>query len=67
MATQPCDGCGEDVPIAGGIAALWSFDHEATGGITLELVDGTEHFLCYSCIDRLPDDRDVTGDDVAAL
>lgn len=67
MGSQPCDGCGEDVAIAGGIAGIWTTDAEPTGGITLELVDGTEHFLCYECIERLPDDREVRSEDVAAL
>jgi hypothetical protein len=35
--------------------------------MTLELVDGSEHFLCYDCIDRLPDDHEVVAEDVAAL
>ena len=29
--------------------------------------DGSEHFLCFDCIARLPDDRDVTAADVEAL
>jgi len=36
MTTRPCDGCGEDVTIAGGIAGIWSTSPETTGGITLE-------------------------------
>jgi hypothetical protein len=67
MASDTCDGCGESVKIAGGIANLWSFGGDETGGLDLELADGTDHFLCYECIERLPDDRDVTADDVAAL
>jgi hypothetical protein len=67
MASQPCDGCGMSVSIAGGIASLWSGGGETTGGIELELADGTEHFLCFDCIDRLPDDREVTAGDVADL
>jgi hypothetical protein len=67
MASDPCDGCGADVTIAGGIANLWTLEKDTTGGITLELTDGTEHFLCYDCIERLPDDRAPTADDVAAL
>jgi hypothetical protein len=67
MATESCDGCGETVKIGGGIANLWIFDHEPTGGMTLELVDGSEHFLCHDCIDRLPDDREVVAEDVDAL
>lgn len=65
VSTDPCDGCGQEVPIAGGIANLWTLEHSPTGGLTLELADGTEHFLCFSCIERLPDDP--TAADVAAL
>ena len=65
MASEPCDGCGRSVRIAGGIADIWLPDPEPTGGLTLELADGTEHFLCFDCIDRLPDDP--TAADVAAL
>ncbi|WP_340101913.1 DUF7561 family protein [Salinibaculum salinum] len=67
MARQPCDGCGKQVSIAGGIANLWTLEKDTTGGIELELADGTEHFLCFECIERLPDDHDVTAEDVAAL
>ena len=67
MASEPCDGCGDRVNIGGGIADLWSFSPSPTGGMTLELADGTEHFLCHDCIGRLPDDREVTAEDVAAL
>lgn len=55
MASETCEGCGEQVRIAGGIAGIWSFSQEPTGGMTLALEDETEHFLCFSCIDRLPD------------
>jgi len=65
MASDQCDGCGADVPIAGGIANLWNTDPQASGGMTLEFEDGSEHFLCYACIDRLPDYP--TAEDVAAL
>ena len=65
--TRSCDGCGDAVHVAGGIAGIWTTEHEATGGVTLELADGTEHFLCFDCIERLPDDREVTSADVAAL
>lgn len=65
MATDPCDGCGRDVRIAGGIANLWTFESHEAGGITLEFLDGSEHFLCYDCIERLPDEP--TAEDVAAL
>lgn len=65
MATESCDGCGRSVQIAGGIANLWTFGGDETGGLTLELADGTDHFLCYDCIERLPDDP--TEADVEAL
>ncbi|WP_276299698.1 DUF7561 family protein [Halorussus lipolyticus] len=66
MATDTCDGCGEEVKIAGGIANLWTLENDSTGGMTLEFdADGTEHFLCFECIERLPDDP--SGEDVAAL
>jgi hypothetical protein len=67
MAKQPCDGCGQSVNIGGGIANIWTMESKQTEGMTLELADGTEHFLCYDCMDRLPDDREVTAEDVAAL
>jgi hypothetical protein len=67
MAGEPCDGCGEKVNIGGGIADFWTMLGRQTGGMTLELADETEHFLCYDCMDRLPDDRDVTAADVHAL
>jgi hypothetical protein len=67
MGKDICDGCGETVHIGGGIGNFWSQNSRQTEGMTLELADGTEHFLCYDCMDRLPDDRDVTADDVNAL
>ncbi|MFB6140095.1 MAG: hypothetical protein ABEJ26_06645 [Halosimplex sp.] len=67
MTTQPCDGCGEDVSIAGGIADIWTSGKTTTDGLTLELADGSEHFLCYDCIERLPDDSEPTTEDVADL
>jgi hypothetical protein len=67
MARQPCDGCGKQVSIAGGIANLWTMEADTTGGIELELADGSEFFLCFECIERLPDDRDATAEDVAEL
>jgi hypothetical protein len=56
MSKESCDACGDAVPIGGGISGLWSSDPQGTGGMTLELRDGTEHFLCFDCIERLPDD-----------
>jgi hypothetical protein len=67
MASQPCDACGDDVPIAGGIANIWTLEKRPTGGMTLELADGSEHFLCFDCMEELPDDREPTAEDVAAL
>jgi len=67
MGGDPCDGCGREVSIAGGIGDLWTLSATRTGGITLELADGTEHFLCFDCVEALPDDREVTAADVAAL
>jgi hypothetical protein len=67
MASQPCDGCGEQVTIAGGIANIWTQEKDTTGGIELELADGSEFFLCFACIDELPDDHDVTEADVEEL
>jgi hypothetical protein len=67
MSSDPCDGCGADVPVGGGGGNFWTFEAEATGGMTLELADGSEHFLCFDCIERLPDDREVTAADVATL
>ncbi|MFC7082070.1 DUF7561 family protein [Halorussus caseinilyticus] len=66
MAKDTCDGCGEQVTIAGGIANLWTLESDSTGGMTLEFdSDGTEHFLCFECMERLPDDPSAT--DVEAL
>ena len=67
MGSQRCDGCGSKVRIAGGIGDFWTFSGESSGGIDLELADGTDHFLCFDCIERLPDDRDVLAADVDAL
>ena len=67
MAKEPCDGCGQAIKIGGGIANIGTQESRPTEGIVLELADGTEHFLCYDCMDKLPDDRDVTEDDVENL
>jgi hypothetical protein len=66
MARDACDGCNRRVRIGGGEDTLWTF-HEGPGGLSLELADGSEQFLCFDCMDRLPDDRTVTREDVAAL
>lgn len=66
VASDTCEGCGEQVSIAGGIANLWTLENDSTGGITLEFdSDGSEHFLCFDCVDRLPDDP--RAEDVAEL
>jgi NAD-dependent dihydropyrimidine dehydrogenase PreA subunit len=66
MGKRRCEGCGEAVTVAGGIASLWSGGTDATGGMTLEL-DGGDCFLCFDCVERLPDDRTITADDVQRL
>lgn len=68
MARNTCDGCGRTVSIAGGVANLWTFgENDGSDGtaMTLELADGTEHLLCYPCIEALPDE--ATADDVGRL
>ncbi|WP_435334505.1 DUF7561 family protein [Haloarchaeobius sp. TZWWS8] len=68
MSSDPCDGCGKPVRIRGGISDLWTFgsDVEDGGGMTLEFdSDDSSHFLCFDCIERLPDEP--TAADVAAL
>lgn len=61
-----CDGCGREVSIAGGIANFWTMDSTETGGMQLTFdADDSEHFLCFDCVDRLPDDP--TAADVAGL
>lgn len=62
---QRCAGCDREVTVAGGITDFWSMDPDHTGGITLELADQSEHFLCFSCLDALPDE--ATASDVAEL
>jgi len=62
-----CDACGREVPVAGGIANIWTRESVETGGLALELADGSEHFLCFSCIEKLPDDREPTAEDVAEI
>jgi hypothetical protein len=65
MGGDRCDGCGREVSVAGGIANIWTMDATETTGMTLELADGTEHFLCFECIESLPEEP--TAADVAAL
>ncbi|APE96519.1 DUF7561 family protein [Halodesulfurarchaeum formicicum] len=63
--TQTCDGCGVEISVAGGIANIWSTEPTHTSGMTLELPDGSEHLLCFDCIEALPEE--ATAADVAAL
>jgi len=66
VTTEPCEACGARVKIQGGIANIWTFTGDDGGGMTLEFdSDGSEHFLCFDCIDRLPDDP--TAADVDAI
>jgi len=67
MSTEPCDACGDCVPVGGGVDDLWSFADVSEGGLRLELADGTDWFLCFDCIDDLPDETEVTAEDVEAL
>jgi hypothetical protein len=55
------------VRIGSAFANVWDFDQATTGGMTLELTDDSEHFLCGACLGRLPDNREVTAEDWAAL
>lgn len=65
MSKQSCDGCSRRVYIGGGRGNLWRFDTASPEGITLELSDGSEHFLCFECVESLPEEP--TADEVAAL
>ncbi len=65
MTSEPCDACGESVRIAGGIANIWSFTHEPSGGMTIEFPTGEDFFLCFQCLDALPED--ATAADVATF
>jgi len=67
MASEPCDVCERSVRIAGGIGDLWNFAFESTQGMTFELVDGSEFFLCFDCAESLPDDTEPTAADVETL
>ncbi|WP_265109542.1 DUF7561 family protein [Halosolutus halophilus] len=58
MGRDSCDGCGRTVTAAGSTANLWTFgegDGSEGTAMTLEFEDGTEHLLCYPCIEVLPD------------
>lgn len=68
MGQHTCDGCGRRVRVAGGMENLWTFgkdDGSEGTAMTLEFDDGTEHLLCYPCLQALPDEP--TRADVARL
>lgn len=65
MASEPCEACGRSVTIGGGIAAIWSFAPDKTGGMSLHFGDGTEAFLCFECLEDLPED--ATAADVTSI
>jgi hypothetical protein len=68
MARGSCDGCARPITVAGGIANLWTFgedDGSEGSAMTLEFEDGSEHLLCYPCIEALP--NEPTAADVARL
>ncbi len=65
MASETCDGCGRDVNIGGGRGHIWAFDDTGLEGMTLELESGREVFLCFSCIEALPEEPTV--EDIEAL
>ena len=67
MASESCHVCEKKVRIAGGIGDLWNFAFESTQGMTLELSDGSEFFLCFDCMENLPGDHEPTAEDVEAL
>ena len=68
MGRDFCDGCERRITVAGGVANVWTFG-EADGSdgtaMTLEFEDGSEHLLCYPCIEVLPDHP--TAGDVESL
>lgn len=62
MTTDPCEGCGERVRVAGGIGDMWNAP-SPSGGMTLAFDDGGERFLCFACIEALPDEPTVADVD----
>jgi len=68
MGRRRCDACGRRVEVPGGVGDFWDFgslEKAGPGGLTLELGDGYECFLCFDCIAELPDDP--TREDVRAV
>ncbi|GAD53313.1 hypothetical protein MBEHAL_2073 [Halarchaeum acidiphilum MH1-52-1] len=59
MSKRRCDACGSRVEVPGGVGDFWDFgslEKEGAGGLTLELGDESEFFLCFDCIETLPED-----------
>lgn len=48
--------------IAGGIGDMWNAPGPS-GGVTVTFEDGSERFLCFACVEVLPDDPDVSDVD----
>ncbi|MGB9986916.1 DUF7561 family protein [Salarchaeum japonicum] len=68
MAKATCDCCGAPVAISGGAGDFWDFgdlEKASSGGLTLELRDDSEFFLCFDCIEALPENP--TAADVEAV
>ncbi|AHF98337.1 hypothetical protein HALLA_05035 [Halostagnicola larsenii XH-48] len=62
MGTDSCDGCGRPISVAGGVANIWTFgENDGSDGtaMTLELMDGSSHLLCYPCLEALPENPTV--------
>lgn len=58
MSRNRCEACGAGIAIGGGIAGIWSDSPERTSGMTLQFDDTREFFLCFECIESLPQDAD---------
>ena len=59
-----CNGCGRRVSVAGGMPNVWTFGDEGRGtAVSLELGDGSDHLLCYPCVEALPDDPSASDVD----
>lgn len=65
MSKRRCAGCQRRVHVGGNRGNFWRFDAANPQGITLELRDESEHFLCFDCVEALPEEPAAT--DVASL
>lgn len=65
MGSERCDACKRSVSIGGGIAGIWNVDPTPTDGMTISFDEGDEYFLCFDCLEDLPED--ATRADVVAL